>query len=97
MLRQSNHDRGRRALAAAVAFLTVGSLAPAPSVAQEVVRSAPAELAAAPELEVRDGQLLLSLEDAIVAALRRNLGLQVQRYRREQAFAGIMRRRGSTT
>ena len=75
-------------------FLTVGSLDVAPSVAQEVVRSAPAELAAAPDLEVRDGQLLLSLEEAIIAAMRRNLGLQVQRYRREQAFTGIMGAQG---
>ncbi len=51
-------------------------------------------LAAAPDLEVRDGQLLLSLEDAIIAAMRRNLGLQVQRYRREQAFTGIMGAQG---
>ena len=94
MRRQSEHRRGRRALAAAVVFITVGSLHAAPSLAEEVVRSAPVGLAAAPDLEVRDGQLLLSLEEAIIAAMRRNLGLQVQRYRREQAFTGIMGAQG---
>jgi outer membrane protein TolC len=89
MFRQSDHGRGRRALAAAVAFTTVGSLLPAPMLAQEVVRSQPAELAAAPELEVRDGALMLSLEDAIVTALRRNLGLQVQRFRRAGAYESV--------
>jgi len=94
MLRQPNHGRGRRALAAAVAFTTVGSLLPAPMLAQEVVRSQPAQLAAAPDLEVRDGALMLSLEDAIVIALRRNLGLQVQRFRRAGAYEFIRANQG---
>jgi outer membrane protein TolC len=94
MRRRSEHRRGRRALAAAVVFITVGSLHAMASIAQEVVRTAPQGLAAAPDLEVRDGQLQLSLEEAIIAAMRRNLGLQVQRYRREQAFTGIMGAKG---
>jgi len=94
MLRQSNQSRGRRALAAAVAFITVGSLLPAPMLAQEVVRSAPDALATAPDIEVRDGQLMLSLEDAIVTALRRNLGLQVQRFRRAGAYEFIRANKG---
>jgi outer membrane protein TolC len=94
MRRRSEHRRGRRALAAAVVFITVGQLLPVASTAQEVVRSAPAALVEAPDIEIRDGQLMLSLEDAIVAALRRNLGLQVQRFRREQSFFGIQANQG---
>jgi len=88
MRRRSNQRCGRRGLAVAALVAVAALLAP-PSRAQEVVRSAPQALAAAPELEMRDGSILLSLEDAIVAAMRRNLGLQTERFRREQAFEAI--------
>jgi outer membrane protein len=94
MRRQWSRSAGRRALAAALVLYTAGPLLPAPVAAQEVVRSAPLELGDAPELEIREGQLQLSLEEAIVTALRRNLGLQVQRFRREQSFEDIRRTRG---
>jgi outer membrane protein TolC len=94
MRRQCNQPDGRRALAAALVLLIAGWLPPAPAAGEEVVRSAPEALAPAPEFELRDGTLLLSLEDAIIAALRRNLGLQVQRYRREEVSEGIRRSRG---
>ena len=58
------------------------------------MRSAPDALAAAPDVEVRDGQLMLSLEDAVVIALRRNLGLQVQRFRRAGAYEFIRANQG---
>lgn len=40
-------------------------------------------------IEVEDDRALLSLEDAITAALRRNLSLVIQRYRRSQTVQGI--------
>jgi outer membrane protein TolC len=45
-------------------------------------------------LEVRDGALQLALEDAIVLALSRNLGLQVQRFERAQALFRIQQNLG---
>ncbi len=40
-------------------------------------------------LEVRDGAIELSLDDAVELALRRNLGLVVERYTRSQAREGV--------
>lgn len=45
-------------------------------------------------LEVEDGATELSLEDAIDTALQRNLSLDVQRLRRDQALLGIDSERG---
>jgi len=94
MRRQWSAHSGRRARRAAVVLITAGTLLPGPAPAREVVRSTAAELEAAPGLEIRDGQLLLSLEDAVITALRRNLGLQVQRYRREQSHEVIRQTKG---
>jgi outer membrane protein TolC len=94
MRRQGGLPRGGRRLGAAAVLLVAGLFLLGPATAQEVVRSQPGALAPAPEFEVREGQLQLSLEDAIIAALRRNLGLQVQRIRREQAFETIQAARG---
>lgn len=43
----------------------------------------------APQLERRDGAVVLSLDEAIRIALNQNLGLVVQRYTREQSRLGI--------
>ena len=50
---------------------------------------APAKAFADLGIEVQDQTAQLSLEDAIIAALRRNLQLVVERYRRSQSLQGI--------
>ncbi|MDX1383337.1 MAG: TolC family protein [Thermoanaerobaculia bacterium] len=82
----------RRAVAWTLA-LAIG-LPGAALAAQEVVTSTPYAVVPEVDVTVRDGNLELSLEDAIVISLRRNLGLQVQRYRRNQAVEAIRRAQG---
>jgi outer membrane protein TolC len=60
----------------------------------QVVRTTPAEALPVVDVAISDGKVLLSLEDAIMISLQRNLGLQVQRYRREQAWYNIERNQG---
>lgn len=67
---------------------------PAPASASEVRTTAGDEVAQITDLsdlgiEVIDNQAQLTLEDAIAAALRRNLSLVVERYRRSQTILGI--------
>lgn len=95
----------RRAAAAVLAVLVaVGGV---PGAAAQVPPSAPpraaaaitvptlvTEVPAAPELVVEDGRILLQLEDAILLALRRNLGLSVERYGHQQTLLGIVQSEG---
>ncbi len=48
----------------------------------------------APALDIADGRLRLDLDQAIVIALRNNLGLQVQRYQRSQSLFRIQQEFG---
>ena len=80
--------RFRRPLFLAITVLVL-ALWMAPSSAQEVVRTSPYARAPATELRIQDDQILLDLEEAIVIALRNNIGLQVERYRRASANEGI--------
>lgn len=90
----------RRAVAAALAAIVALGGAPA-ATAQEPRPAAPVtvptlvtEVPTAPELVVEDGRILLQLEDAILLALRRNLGLSVERYGHQQTLLGIVQSRG---
>lgn len=99
----------RRAAAAALAVLVAIGGVPgaaaqvAPSGAAVTAPPGPAhitvptlvtEVPAAPELVVEDGRILLQLEDAILLALRRNLGLSVERYGHQQTLLGIVQSEG---
>jgi len=44
----------------------------------------------APPVEVKDGAVLLSVDDAVEIALRRNLGLIVERYTRQQTDQAVL-------
>lgn len=60
--------------------------------AQEALRVSPSldqGVPAVPDLQAVEGQVRLTLEDAVAVALKRNLSLQVQRYDRERARLGI--------
>lgn len=65
------------------------------AVAQEVVRTSPHAHHLPVELRETDGTLVLDLEEAIIIALRRNIGLQVERFSRAQAFEAIQRNQGT--
>lgn len=47
-----------------------------------------------PDLEVKDGKVSLTLEDAISLALQRNLDVAIERYTRTQSLFGIEQNRG---
>jgi outer membrane protein len=89
----------RRAIAAALAAV-VGLAGVLPAAAQQVaptpieVPTLVVDVPAAPELVVEDGSILLELDEAIVLALRRNLGLSVERYEHQQALTDILGSRG---
>jgi outer membrane protein len=92
----------RRSAAAALAVLVavggvpgaVAQVAPPAAAAHITVPTLVTEVPAAPELVVEDGRILLQLEDAIVLALRRNLGLSVERYGHQQTLLGIVQSEG---
>ncbi len=92
---KTSHIRERLAQALAISGLVAAALLYAmPLPAAEIVSSLPREIAAETDLDIREGQVNLSLEDAIFISLRRNLGLQVQRYQREQIFHTISQSQG---
>ncbi len=84
---------GRLIVLWGILLLTVG-LGGARAANQEVVQASPQPAPDEPTLRIEDGKLHLSLEEAIDLALRRNLGLSVQRYTREQARLGIQQAMG---
>lgn len=94
--------RSRRAAVACAGFLLLaGSLsAQEPPMAQETTQeTAPqgsprrVETTASPilatGLDIKDGAILLSLDEAVEIALRQNLGLSVERYTRDRARLGV--------
>jgi outer membrane protein TolC len=83
--------RGLAALLAATLF--AGGPA-APSAAETVEVSILPQEASPAALRVTDGAIRLTLEEAILMALRRNLGLAVERYNRAEAEQGIFQNQG---
>ncbi|HEX6863187.1 MAG TPA: TolC family protein, partial [Thermoanaerobaculia bacterium] len=76
---------------AAVPAAAVAQTAPAPAASQagRQVDTRVARPAEVPGLEVQNGVLPLSLEQAVTTALRQNLGLVIERYTRQQSRLGI--------
>ncbi len=79
---------------AGAGLLAAAHLTSNPVRAEEVVRTSPYAKPLPVELRDQDGRLLLELEEAIVIALRNNIGLQVERYARAQAYENIRRGQG---
>lgn len=73
-----------RPLTALALLAAILAIAPPPAAAVEVGTEIP-DVETAPNLRVSDGVLSLTLEEAISIALRRNLGLVVERYRLSEA------------
>jgi outer membrane protein len=87
------HRGGRRrpirSLATALATLLLAST-PAIATPEGVeVTAAPVAASGPANLRIEDGQMHLSVEEAVALALQRSLGLQVQRYGRQQARVGV--------
>ena len=86
-----NH-RARRpsARGAAAALTTILLAVPAAAAPPAVeVRSAPIPVTGPANLRIESGELHLSVDEAVGLALERSLGLQVQRFGREQARVGV--------
>lgn len=84
--------RVRRPAPGAALALTTLLLAAAPAAAAQSgveIRSTPATASAPANLRIEGGELHLSVEETVELALQRNLGLQVQRFGREQSRVGI--------
>lgn len=84
--------RGRRRIRVAALACCLGTALPVSP--QVVVSSEARAIESEAGVEVRDGEILLALDEAIAISLRRNLGLQVQRYQREQAHELIRQNLG---
>jgi len=85
---------GRKLVRIAVfSCLSVAALGPVRG-ENRVVSSAPAADAEAVDLRLSNGEIKLSLDEAIEIALQRNLGVAVQRYSRAQARLGIQQAMG---
>ena len=83
----------RRRLALCLPWVLTATMA-GQAAAQEAVPSTPYTSLPNVDVNISDGSVELSLEDAILISLRRNLGLQVQRIRRQQAIEGVELSRG---
>lgn len=85
-----------RALRAAliVGFGLLAAVATAASAAQLDLRPTPAESLPDPDIRVDEEGIHLSLDDAITVALRRNLGLVVERYNWIQSHHGVVQSLG---
>jgi outer membrane protein TolC len=77
-----------------MALLGAGLAVPARAVGERTVSTAVAGEPEPAELRLKDGQLALTLDEAIELALERNLGLRVQRYGLAQARLGIQQAAG---
>ena len=77
------------ALACAVSGTPTSARQPEPDTAITTVRAAWRPVDPEVDLEMADGAIQLALEDAIIIALKRNLGLQVERFTRAQALFRI--------
>jgi outer membrane protein len=100
-MEKRSFEARRSAAAVLAALVAVGGVpgaaaqvAPPAAAARITVPTLVTEVPAAPELVVEDGRILLQLEDAIVLALRRNLGLSVERYGHQQTLLGIVQSEG---
>lgn len=94
---QERSFEARRAVAAALAAIVAFGGVPAATGQEAATVTVPTlvtEVPPAPDLVVEDGRILLQLEDAILLALRRNLGLSVERYAHQQALLDIVGSRG---
>jgi outer membrane protein TolC len=87
-------------LALGVSFLGIGAAAGSPVWAESpgtiaVRTTTDGSLPDAPvRLQIEEGNLSLSLEEAVETALERNLGLRVERYNREQSQLSVFGNRG---
>ncbi len=84
----------KQAARALTCLLALALLGLSPAAAIEIVRTSPYGVTEAVDLSQEDGKLVLSLDQAILLALRNNLGLQVERYRRASAYEAIRRNLG---
>lgn len=80
--------------ASAVLFAAMLGLAAPPVAAETVVGATVGTRPQPPELESKDGSLVLSLDSAIELALQHNLGLIVERYNRTQTRFSILQNAG---
>jgi outer membrane protein len=87
-VRGHSMKRDFRATVFKACILAVLALA-GPAAAQTRVDTQAAAPPADVPIEVRDGAMELSLNDAVELALRRNLGLVIERYTRTQARLGV--------
>ena len=83
--------RAPRSLACLLALVVLGL---APTGASEIVRTSPYGTTQVVDLTEQDGRLVLDLEQAVLLALRNNLGLQIERYHRASAYEAIRRNLG---
>lgn len=82
--------RRRGTLEAAGVWLMLLAATPGGAASPPVeVRSEPAGGTGPAELRIEDGQIRLSVDEAVALALERNLGLRVQRFGRQQARLGV--------
>lgn len=79
---------------AGVGGLALGSGVAARAEAVQVSSAPPAAAPAAAELRIEGDQIKLTLDEAIAMALRRNLGLAVQRFDREESRQSIFQATG---
>jgi HAE1 family hydrophobic/amphiphilic exporter-1 len=99
MMRTQRHLRAKTflLLAAPVAtLLAVSPMAPALPVSGQVVHlePTPIESLEEPGLEIREDAIQLSLDQAVEIALRRNLGLVIERYNWVQTREGVLQSLG---
>jgi len=82
---------GNRSWPVGTAILLLCCLIAAPAVDAEPIQvsTAQPDLTQMPVFQIQDGELLLSLEDAIKVALERNLSLVIERYFTEEAELAI--------
>lgn len=88
-------ERGVRRMSAGLALVIASIVAGAGAVdAVEPVRTTAGAVAEPPALVIKDGELHVTLEEAIEVALRRNLDLSIQRYERTQSLLRVDQSKG---
>ncbi|MEJ2086515.1 MAG: hypothetical protein P8Y44_12695, partial [Acidobacteriota bacterium] len=92
-LSSTNHACSRQSLLVAALMLWV-SLSAGTHVGAVTVEVEQPDLARKPSFSIVDGEVQLSLEDAISVALERNLSLVIERYLVEESDLAIKRSRG---
>jgi outer membrane protein TolC len=91
-----HESKAKRALSSAIALLLcLGSVMPLAAAEDTVQVSAELpDLSTSPVLDIEDGTIKLSLEEAIAIALERNLTLVVERFTQHEADYGVLANRG---